>query len=144
MKIPTWLSLGLSCIVIFISLFLVLYHTPARDITVGSAHFRVAIADTEARREQGLSDTASLASDHGMLFIFPRPDIVSFWMKDMHYPLDMVWIDAQKRVVGITANIDPSTYPNLFSPEREVKYVLEINAGASAHYGVHIGDMLTF
>lgn len=141
MKIPKWISIGLSFILV--ACILALYPLGHR-ITVGSAHFRVRIADTEAARTRGLSGTAPLKESEGMLFVFPAPTNVSFWMKDMSYPLDMVWIDAQKKVVGIAAATMPDTYPETFSPSAPVQYVLEIRGGEASRSGIQVGDPVSF
>jgi uncharacterized membrane protein (UPF0127 family) len=102
------------------------------------------IADTEALRERGLSGRASLGSDQGMLFIFNQPSMVGFWMKEMNFPLDMVWIDNYKTVIGVADNISPDTYPKNFSPSGSVLYVLEINAGSAKKFGIATGTHLYF
>ena len=104
----------------------------------------VTIADTDALREHGLSDRASLGDDQGMLFTFPIAQMPGFWMKDMHFPLDMVWIDASSTVVGVTENISPATYPNVFYPPSLVTEILEINAGAAQKFGIATGTVLGF
>ena len=88
--------------------------------------YRVKIADTEEERSQGLSGVLSLKDDEGMLFLFPEEGYHTFWMKDMHFPLDLVWIDSSWNIVSTTKNATPESYPTLFSPPRPVQYVLEI------------------
>lgn len=88
--------------------------------------YRVTIADTEEERAQGLSGVVSLKADEGMLFMFPKADYYGFWMKDMHFPLDFVWIDSSWHIVGTTKNVSPSSYPSSFYPPRPAQYVLEI------------------
>jgi uncharacterized membrane protein (UPF0127 family) len=107
-------------------------------------NIEVEIASTSEAREHGLSDRTSLAQDHGMLFIFPTSGSYAFWMKDMHFPLDIVWIDADKKVVGISSDISPSTYPNIFSPPSDILYVLELNAGQAQRYGLAVGKRIAF
>jgi uncharacterized membrane protein (UPF0127 family) len=102
------------------------------------------IADTDASREQGLSDRQSLPANHGMLFIFDTPGQYGFWMKDMHFPLDMVWINADKTVAGVTKDLSPSTYPSIFPPPSPISYVLEINAGSAEKFGLISGAIVDF
>ncbi|HEY4518363.1 MAG TPA: DUF192 domain-containing protein [Candidatus Paceibacterota bacterium] len=103
------------------------------------------LADEPAEQEHGLSDRESMAQDHGMLFAFPTPNITGFWMKDMHFALDIVWLDADKVIVQIDENVKPETYPEIiFRPQVPVKYVLEINAGVAGELGLYVGQKLNF
>lgn len=88
--------------------------------------YRVRIADTEEKRAQGLSGVPSLKKDEGMLFIFPTEGLHSFWMKDMNFALDLVWIDSSWNVASTTKNATPESFPKLFYPPQPVQYVLEI------------------
>lgn len=63
-------------------------------------------------------------------------------MKDMHYPLDIVWIDSLMQVVGVTRRLDPSTYPTVFYAPSDVQYVLEVNAGDADALGIAPGATL--
>ena len=102
------------------------------------------VADTDALRQHGLSDRESLSDDMGMIFMFPESRTQAFWMKDMHFPLDIIWIDANKRVVGIADDLSPDTYPEAFVSPVPVMYVLEVNAGQAAHFGIEKGIQLSF
>lgn len=102
------------------------------------------IADNEAAREKGLGDITSLDESSGMIFVFPVPTSPYFWMKDTLIPLDMVWIDQNKKVVGVSEDIATSTFPKTFSPTSQVLYVLEINAGAAKKIGIATGTQLQF
>lgn len=113
------------------------------NLRIGEASFRVEIADTLRTRSQGLSSRASLAEDSGMLFIFNIPFSYPFWMKDMSFPLDMVWI-RKGAVIGVTENVPPPsgnilTLPT-YSPPGVIDEVLEINAGTFKKFGLKIGD----
>jgi uncharacterized membrane protein (UPF0127 family) len=102
------------------------------------------IADTDASREQGLSGRHSLAQDQGMLFIFDTSGQYGFWMKDMEFSLDMVWMNENKTIVGVTKDISTSTYPSTFDPPVPVKYVLEIKAGSADALGLVPGVTVGF
>ncbi|MEK7646656.1 MAG: DUF192 domain-containing protein [Patescibacteria group bacterium] len=102
------------------------------------------IADTDVLRQHGLSDRPSMPPDVGMLFIFPEIGTQSFWMKDMHFSLDIVWIDEHKQVVGIAENVSPDSYPEAFTSPVPIKYVLELNAGKAADFGLKKGSQLGF
>jgi uncharacterized membrane protein (UPF0127 family) len=129
-------------------------------LSLGSLKIPVTIAATPQSQEQGLSNTASLPSNQGMLFIFDTPDTYGFWMKDMRYPLDFVWIDTTMKIIGVTSNVAPGTYPKVFyctqpacpNPARQnhsggdevgrVRSMLEVNAGFSTQHDLKVGQQL--
>ncbi len=85
-----------------------------------------------------------------MLFVFPTEQRPGFWMKDMRFPLDFVWISAGRHVAGVTENV-PAPSPGtadgalpLYSPDSPVLYVLEVNGGAVRRSGVRAGDPVAF
>ena len=85
----------------------------------------------------------------GMLFMFEKPGMHNFWMKDMEFPLDFVWIDSDCLVSDLTENVshieDKSTADiSIYSPSRPIKYVLEINAGISQTAGIQVGQRVRF
>lgn len=105
----------------------------------------VDIANTEEKRTRGLSYRKSLDEDRGMLFQFDQEAPHTFWMKDMHFPIDIIWI-VRGKVVGIEENVpspDPATPLNelpTYSPPEPVDTVLETNAGWAKEQSVAIGD----
>ena len=111
-------------------------------LTTPTSTLTVSVADTEASREQGLSGTVHLQAKTGKLFIFEHPDTYGFWMKDMHYPLDLVWITSDLVVAGITTNATPESYPSVFYPPLPVQYVLELNAYEAPSLGLYTGAQL--
>lgn len=108
-----------------------------------SVPFRVEIARTEPERSKGLMYRQSLAPDAGMLFIFEHPAPLTFWMKNTLIPLDMIFIDGDRHVVGVVENAEPLTQTG-----RRVdglsRYVLEINGGLSAKLGIQAGAAVVF
>jgi hypothetical protein len=138
---------------LFVVLFLHFRDTPV-DTTVSTTEYEaslvsddlripITIADTPSEQEQGLSDTESLPANAGKLFVFNVPGKYGFWMKDMRYSLDMIWIDSTMHIVGITKNISPDTYPQVFYPPQEISYVLEVNAGFSTAHHLETNQLLT-
>jgi len=111
---------------------------------LGVLPLKVEIVSTDEGKRQGLSGRISLASDQGMLFVFDRPQVHSFWMKDMHFPIDMIWLDENYRVVDVTHDAQPSSYPATFSPKIPAQYVLEVNAGLAESFNVGVGTLLSF
>jgi uncharacterized membrane protein (UPF0127 family) len=102
------------------------------------------VARSPSTRERGLSGTPSLDSDEGMLFIFPQPGVYAFWMKDMNFGIDIIWIDSDRRVIGVTHNISPETYPETFGPTEKVQFVLEVPAGSAEKFGLKEGSTVSF
>ncbi len=93
---------------------------------------------------RGLGGRDSLPDDRGMLFVFPEPGLLTFWMKDMLIPIDIIWISAEGRVVDVqTAQPEPGVPDpqlKLYKPSGPAQYVLEVRAGLAAEQGVQIGD----
>ena len=108
--------------------------------------FKVELADRAEDRQRGLQFRSSLGNDQGMLFVFPVAAKHAFWMKDTLIPLDIIWMDLDKRVVFIEANAKPcKTAPCAsFVPSEDALYVLEINAGLATLNGLQIGDPVNF
>lgn len=113
-------------------------------ISIGQLQIPVTIADTPQGQEQGLSGTISLDENAGKLFIFKDIGKYGFWMKDMNYSLDIIWIDENLKVIGISKDLKPETYPTIFYPPSAVKYVLEVNAGFSTRNNIAVNQLLTF
>ena len=111
-------------------------HAPTVDIAI-------TIADTEQSREQGLSDTTSLPTNSGMLFVFDTASKYGFWMKDMKYNLDIVWLDENLKIVDITTDVSANSYPKIFYPSQPVRYVLEVNGKFSTAHDLKVGQIVT-
>ena len=111
-------------------------------LTFHDTSIAVEIADTDAKREKGLGGRSFMPRDRGMLFTFPTSDRYRFWMKDMEFPLDIIWLDEAFTVVYLKEDISTSTYPELFAPEKTARYVLEVNAGTVKRLGLQVGDQL--
>lgn len=101
---------------------------------------RADVAATEGRRERGLKYVRHLAADRGMLFVFDPPETgVSFWMKDVRIPLDMIFCDADGRIVHLVRDARPGD-PGHHQYDGTVRFVLEVNAGFINHRNVKTGD----
>lgn len=139
--------LGMSFIGYFYAVkFLVSYKKATVEINDKS--FKVDVAETMGARAKGLSGREKLDKDEGMFFIFGTAGNYGFWMKDMKFPIDIIWIK-NDRVVGITPNVRPQAGASdfglkLYYPPEPVKHVLEVNAGTAAAMGFKIGDEVRY
>lgn len=118
------------------------------SIDLNGHQIKVEIADTPAKQARGLSGRESLAENFGMLFIFFEPKVQRFWMKDMKFPIDIIWISQTAdgdRVVGFVENAPVPVSENnleIFSSPENVDKVLEINAGLVKKWGIKVGDKI--
>lgn len=117
-------------------------------VTIDNHTFAVEIATTSAQQQKGLSGRDALPQNQGMLFIFKNPDRYPFWMHQMKFPLDMIYINNNK-IVTIFQNVPVPKDPNdpnipVYAPDSSADKVLEINAGLSKKYDFKKGDIVTF
>lgn len=107
------------------------------------------IADTPLKRAMGLMYRDYLDKNRGMVFVFGQPQAWGFWMKNTKIPLDMIWMDANKRVVHIERHVPICTKTDdscpLYKPNSEdALYVLELAAGTAEEYKIEKGSLLEF
>jgi uncharacterized membrane protein (UPF0127 family) len=104
----------------------------------------VELASTDTERELGLSNRDSMPQNQGMLFVFDHPASYGFWMKDMRFSLDLIWI-REGKVIEITQNVSPEPEKptellTIYKPANPADSVLEVNAGWAAKNGIKVGD----
>lgn len=114
-----------------------------KTIHIGGREVTVTVADTPDSRERGLSGRNGLAPDEGMLFVFPSDARYGFWMKDMRFPIDILWLSSRSEVIEIRQRVSPLSYPAVFTPRAPARYVLELPAGFVEAYNVKIGDSMS-
>lgn len=90
---------------------------------------RAEVVDTDEAREKGLSGRDGLDKNRAMLFVFDAVEKHGFWMKDMKFAIDIVWLDENKKIVSVKENAEPASYPDTFYPSEPAKYVIEVMAG---------------
>ena len=116
------------------------------EVIIKNTRLKVEIADTIEKRKRGLGGKERLDEGTGMLFLFPKPDYYNFWIKDMKFPIDIIWLK-DSLVIDITRNAYPpaeqkdSDLP-VYTPTLAADSVLEVNAGFSDSNGIMIGDTL--
>jgi uncharacterized membrane protein (UPF0127 family) len=104
----------------------------------------LAVSDEE--RARGLMFREKILPDQGMLFVFEREDLHSFWMKNTLVTLDMLWLDSQRRVIHVEANVPPckeDPCPS-YGPGIPARYVLELKGGSAAANGIKLNDQVQF
>jgi uncharacterized membrane protein (UPF0127 family) len=116
------------------------WYAPLTPFTLGRISLQASIADTDAERAQGLSGTPYIPAGIAKVFIFDSAQQWSFWMKDMNYPIDIFWLDANGHVVHVVENAAPDTYPEIsFVSPVPAKYVIETKAGFAAENNIGVG-----
>jgi len=114
------------------------------EVKVGEAKLHVIVRDTMEGRSKGLSGVEKLKSDEGMLFVFPVASKYSFWMREMKFDLDFVWIK-DDRVVEITENVSATGgVKSRVGPSEAVNKVLEVNSGWVKKHGIKVGDRVKY
>lgn len=114
-----------------------------KSLTINGSAIDAEIADSDAERNQGLSGRESLPQDRGLLFVYSDSGFYRFWMKDMKFAIDIIWLDENFKIIDITPNLSPATYPNDFTSTQPSRYVLEVNAGTAEKNGWQIGQEAT-
>jgi uncharacterized membrane protein (UPF0127 family) len=117
-----------------------IFSVGAPVLHIGDIPMRVEIADTKESREKGLSGRAKLDSVNGLLFVFDATDYHGIWMKDMRFPIDIIWISEDLTVIAIEEGVSPETYPKTFRPPLPVRYVVETNVHYADTFGIGVGQ----
>ncbi len=101
---------------------------------------RVTVLDGLAERKRGLSGRPSLDPNEGMLFVFSEDDYHGIWMKEMLFPIDIIWIDKDGVVVSVESAARPDSYPRVFEPSAPARYVIETNEHFAESFGIRHGS----
>lgn len=104
-------------------------------LRIGERTLSLFVADSFEERAQGLSGQTSLPDGTGLLFIFDEDGDHGIWMKEMQFAIDIVWFDENRCVVSVKHNATPESYPEVFYPTRDTRFVLEVTAGVAQEYG---------
>lgn len=139
-------------ILIFYFWFLIFYFTgcslnqeiyKSGEVIINNQIIKVKIAQRPRLIQKGLSGQDGLAENQGMLFVFSKPDIYEFWMKDMKFPLDIIWIN-NGQIVEIWQNAPLPQGKEIphYRPKNPANYVLEVKAGTAKKYGWQVDDKI--
>lgn len=142
----------LSAVIIFFVIVVFLVNQPAKNLTpenikyvkIAGQNIKVDLALTKETQGTGLSGRKELAQNQGMLFVFDHPDKYYFWMMGMNFPIDIIWIGEDMKVVYIKKNAQPEDFLETYGPDVNTKYVLEVVAGFSDKNNLKEGDSILF
>lgn len=133
------------CLLLILISFTVWYywkHPLRTEVEIRGQKLIVELAVTQKEKERGLSYRNTLAPDHGMLFVYDHKERYGFWMQEIRFSLDFIWIDG-KTVVDISKNVqirDTNGRWTTLAPRQVVDKVLEVNAGTIDKLGIRVGD----
>lgn len=113
---------------------------PTVKMKIGSRDYTLEVAKDDTSRQKGLMDRKSMPANWGMIFVFPRERDLGFWMHNTLIPLDIIFVDAEARVVSVH-RMEPLD-ENTTNSEGPAKYAIELNAGQAKENGVKKGDVL--
>ena len=133
-----FIIIGLAIIV-----FLSTQHYPSK-LVMGGKTYMVDVSDSSYTQSKGYSGREPITRNEGMIFVFDTIDKHGFWMKDMKFSIDIIWMDDSYTINHIEKSVSPETYPKVFIPNEPGKYVLEVAAGEVDRLGVKIGDKVDF
>ncbi|MCA9343796.1 MAG: DUF192 domain-containing protein [Candidatus Nomurabacteria bacterium] len=138
------LTLLVVLIVVFLGFSILVYSfLNDRQIVVNNHKINVLVADTKDSRAKGLGGWNRLGKNQGMLFKYSGNGIYCVWMKDMKFNIDVIWISDNNKVVDIKENLSPDTYPEVFCPNKDAKYFLEIPSGSVSKFGIRVNDNIS-
>lgn len=118
---------------------------PTTNVKIASGVYSLWVADTEQARVKGLSGVQKLDPNGGLLMDFQTDGTWGIWMKDMKIPLDIIWLDANKKVVYIVKNASPElSTGTTFVPKKPARYVIELPAGSVDKAGIRQNSVAIF
>ncbi len=118
---------------------------PSTEVRIGSGVYQLWLATTNSSRINGLSGVESLKANQGLLMVYPDDALHGIWMKDMKVPLDILWLDSDKKVIYIVTNAAPElSTSKTFRPNDPARYVIELPAGAVKKAGIKTGQTADF
>lgn len=140
--------LAIGFILVLVALagyFMLTSFRPTTKVYIGSGVYSLWLADTQPKLVQGLSGVKSLHPDGGLLMDFGTNSYHGIWMKDMNFPLDIVWLDKEKKVVYVVQNALPEEpAETIYAPKNLARYVLELPTGSIQKAAIKVGTIADF
>ncbi|NCN52538.1 DUF192 domain-containing protein [Candidatus Parcubacteria bacterium] len=118
-------------------------NSPFLTLQVGDASLSVEVVTSASDLQKGLGGRTSIGDADGMLFVFPKENYYGFWMEDMQFAIDIIWITGEGSVVYIADNVTPESYPHVYKPASPALYVLEVPAGDAARFNIATATDIT-
>ena len=132
-------------LVALVALYMLNNFRPTTEVKISSNVFKARLAMTESERVQGLSGVEKLGANEALLMVFDTDEKWGIWMNDMKIPLDIVWLDGNKKVIYIVTDASPDLGTSkTFKPKDAARYVLEVPAGTVKKSAIKIGDEAAF
>jgi len=117
---------------------------PETKVFLGDGIFSADVALNQTARETGLSGKHSLQSGYVLLMAFPSEDKWGIWMKDMNFPIDIVWLNKNKKVIYVVMNAPPDDQVTIYRPNKLARYVVELPAGTVSSKVINTNNIATF
>ena len=134
----------LIAIVIVLLLALFIFPNDRVVVKIDDTKVLAELVNTQEKRAKGLSNREKLKEDTGMLFVFDGLGLHGIWMKDMNFAIDILWINENMTIIDIKQDAKIESFPEVFLPKENAKYVLEVNAGFVNTNNIKIGDKIIF
>lgn len=113
---------------------------PVINIRIKDTTIQAEVVKTPQELTKGLGNRTSLEEGIGMWFDFGSKIRRGIWMKDMQFPIDIVWFDENRIIIDFKTNVGPETFPEIFYPSHDASFVLELPAGSVEKYQFYVGD----
>jgi len=120
-----------------------------KNIQIGSKNYEIYITESRENQTTGLAAFEEIKENQGMIFEFPEEDYHAFWMKNMKFDIDMIFLDQNNQVIQIFENVQKSSYKSdtdfqTYMPKLKSKFVIEIKSGETKKNGLRTGDVIIF
>lgn len=130
---------------VIVFLFSFPFQKKIASVEIGGVKVKAEVADNPITQTKGLMFHKPLAEDDGMLFKFGREGQYTFWMMNVSFPIDIIWINSEKKVVHIVEHAEPCFLNcKLYASTAKAKYVLEVKAGFVKKHKIEIGSKVSF
>lgn len=146
-RVIQWMIIGgvILMVITAVAILAIRDLKPRQLVSLGSTVFQAEVVDTQEKRSRGLSGRRELADREAMLFVFERDEPWSFWMKEMNFPIDIIWLNKDKRVVHVEYEVHPDATPHaVYMPPVPSRYVLEVASGQAKASGIKVGTVAKF
>lgn len=127
----------------FVMVFLPMLFKPESKLFVGDGVFRTEVALNNISREIGLSGRSEIGDDQALLMVFPNESKWGIWMKNMNFPIDVVWLNKEKKVISVVKNFSPDDAITRY-PTSPALYVIEFPAGTTDEKSIEVGKTALF